>query len=276
MTKPLAGEKVAITGASSGIGRATAVELARRGADLVLVGRSRSRHADVLSDLTDMGSTADYVEAELSELAAVARAAAVLARDHPSISILINNAGLGGRKGTTADGFELAFGVNYLAHFLLTMLLLDASGARAPSTIINLSSNAHYSTKTLDTDRARGRTRSLLGLSEYSYSKAAMAAFSLELASRFPDIRSVTVHPGVVATDGWRRIPRPLRGWWTRNMLTSIEGAVPVVRAVTDNSIPSGSYLTPDGVQSPGRAVSDVEARGRLWDASQQWAARFR
>jgi NAD(P)-dependent dehydrogenase (short-subunit alcohol dehydrogenase family) len=276
-TPPLAGSTVIITGASRGIGRSAAINLAALGARLVMIGRSQERHRAVQADLDEAGASHELIEADLGALSSVVAAGRSIADSSTGLDdrnlILINNAAVAGRRGVTADGFELAFGVNYLAHFLLTCLLLEAHLPIA--NVINVTSNAHYSTTALDPDLGLGRTRSLLGWREYSHSKAAMAAFTIELAGRVPGTKSLAVHPGVVATGLWRRIPQPFRALVTRRMLPPEVGALPLVRAATDPTLPSGGYLEPEGLRTPSAAVRNAPARARLWDASLQWVEPF-
>ena len=272
----LLGSTVIITGASRGIGRSAAINLAALGARLVMVGRSQERHRAVQADLDAAGASHELIEADLGALSSVVaagRSIAASAAGRDRDLILINNAALAGRRGMTDDGFELAFGVNYLAHFLLTCLLLETHLPVA--TVINVTSNAHYSTTALDPDLGMGRTRSLLGWREYAHSKAALAAFTIELAERVPGMKSLAVHPGVVATGLWRRIPQPLRALVTRRMLPPDVGALPLIRAATDATLPSGGYLEPEGLRTPSAAVMNAPARARLWDASRQWVEPF-
>jgi retinol dehydrogenase-12 len=271
----LTGSTVIITGASSGIGRSAATQLGSLGAGLILVGRSPEKYRAVQSDLDDQGAAYSLVAADFGNLSSVVTAAGLIVEAHGSERrlILINNAATAGRRGVTDDGFELAFGVNYLAHFLLTSLLLEAKLAIAR--IINVTSNAHYSTTRLDPGLALGKTRSFLGWREYSHSKAAMAAMSVELAERNPEVTSVAVHPGLVATGLWRRLPQPFRAMATRRMAPPEVGALPLVRAATDPSLPSGCYLSPEGLKDPGRAVQDQLGRRLLWDASTKWVKQF-
>ena len=271
----MSGTTVIITGASSGIGSSAAALLASLGARLILVGRSPEKYRAVQGELDKLGASHRLVAAELDDLSSVAAAARFLADDvhgHEEL-ILINNAATAGRRGVTRDGFELAFGVNYVAPYLLSSCLLEAE--LPVSTVINVTSNAHYSTPRLDPELAIGKTRSLSGWREYSHSKAAQAAFAIELAERSPAVRSLAVHPGVIATRLWRRIPQPFRFFATRQMASPDAGALPLVRAATDLALLSGGYLAPEGLKVPSPAVLDVTARRRLWDASRQWVEPF-
>ena len=267
----LTGSTAIVTGASSGIGRSAAAQLASLGAGLILVGRTPEKYRAVQADLDARGATHRLVPADLARLSSVVAAASVIAESAAPEGelLLINNAATAGRRGVTDDGFELAFGVNYFAHFLLTFLLLGAK--LGIGRIINVTSNAHFSTTRLDPALGRGKTRSVLGWREYSHSKAAMAAMSVELAERYPEVTSVAVHPGVVATGLWRRLPQPFRAIATRRMAPPDVGALPLVRAATDRSLPSGCYLAPEGMRDPSRAVQDRSGRRLLWDASTRW-----
>ena len=127
-SRSLTGSTVIITGASSGIGRSAATMLASLGAGLILVGRSPEKHRAVQADLDDQGAAYRLVAADFGRLSSVVAAASLIAEGAGSEGelLLINNAATAGRRGVTDDGFELAFGVNYFAHFLLTFLLLGA------------------------------------------------------------------------------------------------------------------------------------------------------
>jgi NAD(P)-dependent dehydrogenase (short-subunit alcohol dehydrogenase family) len=122
---------------------------------------------------------------------------------------------------------------------------------------------------------ARGKTRSLAGWREYSHSKAAMAAMAIELSERRPAVKGLAVHPGLVSTGLWRRIPQPFRALVTRRMIPPEAGALPLVQAATDAALPAGSYLTPTGIRTPGKAVTDPGGRAKLWDASLSWVEAF-
>src|SRR5271155_2045210 len=123
--RDLAGRPVVITRAGTGIGRATAIELARRGAITVLANRSEARSVEVLEAIRAVGGQASFVQLDLADFASVREGAKRILALTGTINVLINNAGLAPpRGGITKDGFELGFGTNHLGHFLLTVLLM--------------------------------------------------------------------------------------------------------------------------------------------------------
>ena len=251
----------AILGASGGIGYEVGRALQAGGHQLILIGRDRSRYRELLT------SDDHFVECELAVLASVATAAETITRKFPQLDLLINNAGMAGRRGVTIDGFELAFAVNYLSHYLLTRLLEN------PRRVVNVSSEAHRGVTDLDPDQGLGPTRSLLGWREYQYSKAAQIAFTHGLVSRGFDAYSV--HPGVTATNLWGRAPAVVLGPLTRRMKPPAAGALPVLRAATDTALDAGDYVTPRGVIAPTPLVSNPEVAERLWQQSEQWVANY-
>jgi retinol dehydrogenase 14 len=149
------GEKVClITGATSGIGKATAMGLATLGASVVMVGRDRGKSEAVMAEIKEKsGNTSvDLMLADLSSQEEIRRLADVFKEAYPRLDVLINNAGVfRSKRITTADGLETTFAVNHLAYFLLTKLLLDVVKASAPSRIVNVSSGEH-SNATIDFD----------------------------------------------------------------------------------------------------------------------------
>src|SRR5215469_16118542 len=224
----LTGQTFLVTGANTGIGRATAADLARRGGRVYLACRSRPKgEAAAAGIAAETGSEeVAFLPLDLGDLTSVrACARGFLDRGEP-LHVLINNAGVGGTPGLTRDGFELVFGVNHLGHFALTMGLLDcltASGAR----IVNVASDAHYQARGIDFGRLRRRTRGITGMREYAVSKLCNVLFSQELARRLNStgVTSYALHPGVVASDIWRRVPAPARQFLTRGLWTADQGA---------------------------------------------------
>ncbi len=272
----LLGLFVVVTGANTGIGRATAENLAARGASLVLACRSEERTQPVLTSIEALGGRAQFVELDLGALASVRKAAARIADLGRPLDRLVNNAGLAGHRGITADGFELAFGTNHLGHFLLTMLLIPSlRAASAPARIVNVSSQAHYEAKGIDFAAVRRSTRSITGLAEYSVSKLANVLFTRELARRIgpSGIHSYALHPGVVASDAWRRVPWPIRPFMKRRMLSNEEGAKTTLYCtVSAEAAPDdGLYYDQCLPKAPSAVAEDVELAGRLWAKSVEW-----
>src|SRR5688572_26457449 len=136
----LRGRVAIVSGANTGIGRVTAASLARSGAHVFLACRSETRGAEVVQAIrAETGNAAvELLALDLASLAGVRRAAASFLQRGLPLHLLINNAGVAGHRGTTAEGFELTFGVNHLGHFLLTNLLLDRLRASAPARVITL------------------------------------------------------------------------------------------------------------------------------------------
>ncbi len=263
---------VFMTGASSGIGRAAALALAGPGTHLVLAGRSEERTRPIMEQVASAGATAEFIRLDLGSLRSVA---AVAESFTGPIDLLLADAGVAGR-GTTADGFELAFGVNHLGHFLLIESLLPRTLEAALPRVVIVASEAHRSARRPDWDAVQRRTRSLTGLPEYSVSKLCNILHANELARLNPTIEVAAVHPGVVATGMWRRVPQPLRWLMTRNMLRPEEGAASVVRLCNAKEVRSGSYWVRTTPWPPTSLASDAELAAELWERSNRWTRDFR
>jgi len=194
------GEKVClITGATSGIGKATAMGLASMGASVVMVGRDRGRGEAALAEVKEgsLNASVDLMLADLSSQQEIRRLADEFKETYLRLDVLINNAGLfRSKRVTIADGLEMTFAVNHLAHFLLTNLLLDLLKASAPSRIVNVSSGDHAS-GTIDFDDLQQEKR-YKGAKAYSQSKLANVLFTYELAKRLEGtgVSANCLHPG--------------------------------------------------------------------------------
>lgn len=277
----LNGRVAVVTGANTGIGRATATELARRGATVVLACRSEAKATPVITHIAGITGNhrLSFLPLDLADLASVRAAAATLLESEEPVHLLVNNAGIAGQRGITADGFELAFGVNHLGHFLFTTLLLDRLVASAPVRVVNLSSVSHFDAKALDLDDVQHPTRSYVGLREYAVSKLCNVLFTQELASRYdPAVLSAfAVHPGQVASDVWRRIPAPVAAVYKRvaRMKTNEEGSRSSVYAATapDIEAESGSYYDQDCRRREVNPLATPELAAELWDRSAAWTA---
>jgi NAD(P)-dependent dehydrogenase (short-subunit alcohol dehydrogenase family) len=199
----ISGRTCLVTGATSGHGEAVAKGLARMGADLVLLGRSREKFERVRSEiLDDTGRAPDFILADLSSQSDIRRSAAEFISWNRPLHVLVNNAGLVNQHfRETVDGIEETFAVNYLAMFKLTLLLLDRIVESAPARIINVSSDTHrIADLDLDDVQARGKRYGLMGA--YGRSKLAIVYFTLELSKRLASA-GVTVNavdPGPIAS----------------------------------------------------------------------------
>jgi retinol dehydrogenase 14 len=194
------GEKVClITGATSGIGKATAMGLASMGASVVMVGRDRGRGQAALAEVKGKSANASVklMLADLSSQEEIRRLAGEFKEAYPRLDVLINNAGvICSRRITTADGIEMTFAVNHLAHFLLTNLLLDVLEASAPSRIVNVASGEQRN-GTIDFDDLQGEKKYKTAKA-YSQSKLANVLFTYELARRREGtgVSANCLHPG--------------------------------------------------------------------------------
>jgi NAD(P)-dependent dehydrogenase (short-subunit alcohol dehydrogenase family) len=240
----------------------------------------------VVEGIETHGGVASFLPLDLGDLTSVrACAEAFLASGRP-LFMLVNNAGLSS-PGVTKQGFELTFGTNHLGHFLLTKLLLpklrdaarEASAAyqAAAPRIINVASASHYRAKSVDFEALRRPTASTTGLPEYEVSKLANVLFTKELArgKAGSGITSVSLHPGVVASDVWRRVPWPLRSIIKVFMLTNEEGAKTTLHCAMATDLEDGAYYDKEKTKRPSKLSDDEALAGKLWDKSEEWVAPF-
>jgi NAD(P)-dependent dehydrogenase (short-subunit alcohol dehydrogenase family) len=199
-----------------------------------------------------------------------------LARGLP-LHLLINNAGLAAARGQTKQGFELAFGVNHLGHFLLTQLLLERINASAPARIVTVASKAHYRARGIDWEAVRAPTRSASGLREYQVSKLANVLFSAELARRLAGsgVTTYSLHPGVVATEVWRSLPWPLDWLLKLALISPQQGAQTSLHCATAASAAAetGLYYDQCRPKWPSRVAQDATLAQDLWKRSAAWVA---
>jgi NAD(P)-dependent dehydrogenase (short-subunit alcohol dehydrogenase family) len=271
----LTGRFAVVTGANTGIGRVTAEQLAARGARVVLACRSEEKTRPVVEGIRAAGGQAEFARLDLADLGSVRACGAALAAGSPAIDILVNNGGVGGQRGTTADGFELMFGTNHVGHFVLTMLLMNRLRAAERPRIVTVASKVHFDAQGIDFERVRRPTRALTGMPEYAVSKLANVLFTKELARRLGPSgpHTYAVHPGVVASDIWRRIPWPIRPLVTRRMLTNEEGAATSLYCATHPEVAdhTGRYYARCREKAPSPLAEDPELAARLWAKSAEW-----
>lgn len=270
----LSGQTVVVTGASSGIGAATAGELSRAGAKVVLGVRDVAKGEAAAAR---MAGETDVRRLDLTDLASVREFAGGWAGH---LDILINNAGIMMvPAGRTADGFELQIGTNHLGHFALTNLLLPQITGR----IVTVTSDLHKIGK-IKVDDLNWENRTYKPLGAYCQSKLANVLFTLELQRRLTSsgsvVRAVAAHPGVAETNLISHVGG-FQGAVSKLFLGPItqdgeHGALPTLYAATQD-IPGGSYVGPDGlihtkgypeVSKPSRLSRNADLARRLWDAS--------
>ena len=278
MDASMIGKVCLVTGASSGLGRVVSAELASRGATVVMVARDE-RKALMARDMVVAESGSQDVEmmlADLSSLAAVRQLAEAFLDRHDRLDLLVNNAGaINQERHLTQDGHELTFGVNHLAHFLLTRELTGALKAAPSARVITVSSNAHRLGKIPWKDLTR--EKGYAAFRAYGTSKLANILFTRELARRMDstNVRAYAVHPGPVATSFGQNDS----GWF--NTLVTIgapvllspeEGARTIVQLCTspEEPGPSGGYWTRGKEIRPSRAARSQKDAARLWELSEQ------
>jgi NAD(P)-dependent dehydrogenase (short-subunit alcohol dehydrogenase family) len=261
----MSARQILVTGSTDGIGRQTALELARAGAEVVVHGRTLDKARRAAGEIAaETGREVLAVAADLASLAEVrALAADVLARA-PRLSVLVNNAGILDReRHTTVDGLERTFVVNHLAHFLLTHLLLDRLRGNAPARIVNVSSGLHSSGQIDFADLQRVHRYD--GFSAYSDSKLANVLFTNELARRLgkPDVGVFALHPGVIGT-------KLLRVGFGSGGASVEDGARTSVYAALDPALDgrTGLYLANARESKCAPAGRDGKLMRALYDAS--------
>ena len=272
----LRGNRCMITGASSGLGRITALQLARMGAALTLVCRDRTRGEKVVAEIQQQtGSRAvNLMLADLSIQESIrALARDFLARSEP-LHILVNNAGLFNlNRELTTDGREMVFAVNHLSYFMLTLLLLDRIKQSAPARIVNVASAAHF-WGTMDFDDLEGARR-YRSRQSYGQSKLANILFTYELARRLEGagVSVNCAHPGAVATglganNGMlAKLLMPLIGLFMRSPEQGAETQIYLACSPEVEGI-SGKYFVDCKPAQSSPESYNIEVARRLWEVS--------
>jgi retinol dehydrogenase 12 len=279
----LRGRTCLVTGATRGIGRATAEALARLGATVLVHGRDSASVGAVCRALVRATGNADIagVVADFSSLDAVRRLAADVAVQHERLDILVNNAGTSAlTRRTTKDGFEWLFGVNHLAPFVLTNALLPLLTASTPARIVTVASMA-YRRGALDLDDPNWEKRKYDSLKAYGASKLANILFTRELARRLggKGVTANSLHPGVVATNIFAHlgpfgrlfgvIARPL-------LLSAAAGAKTSVYLASSPSVAgvTGKFFDRCRETALEAGAEDAAVARRLWELSERLTGR--
>jgi NAD(P)-dependent dehydrogenase (short-subunit alcohol dehydrogenase family) len=265
-----------ITGANTGIGRATASSIAARGARVLFAGRSQASTQPVIDEIAAQtgNDRLEFLTIDLGNLDSVRACAETYLQRGEPLHVLINNAGMAGRRGTTDSGFELAFGVNYIGPYLFTQLLLDRLKESAPARIVNVASEAHYRVDGIDFAAVREPTKTRTGFHEYSVSKLANVLHAQELARRLDGngVTTYSLHPGVIASDIWRSVPWPIRPLMKLRMSSTEDGAKTPVYCATSPDVAheSGGYYEDAQRKEPGPAATP-ELAADLWERTTGW-----
>ncbi|RKN50627.1 oxidoreductase [Micromonospora endolithica] len=291
----LSGKTILITGANTGIGRATATVLARRGASVVLACRDQAKAeaAAAAIDATAPAGSVSVLTVDLASLASVSSAADALLRRHDRLDVLINNAGvmtLVGPPRQTADDFEQHIGINHLGHFALTGRLLPLLLAAPAARVVWVSSLSQRK-GAIDFDDLHWRARRYRAFQAYSDSKLAnmltMYQMQHQLDAANASVMSVAAHPGGARTDItrdgplWMRLLARPETQWCTNWLTHdiASAALPTVRAAVDPDVRGGDVYGPAGWQGLtgppirvdlGSRARDETLQRTLWNRSQE------
>src|SRR2546422_3656791 len=274
----MAGRVCMVTGANSGIGKATAMGLAEMGATVILVCRSKEKGEAALSEIREKSgnNSLALMLADMSSMRSVRQLASEFRSKYDRLHVLVNNAGLFMFTPTTSgDRLENTFEVDSLSHFHLTGLLIDLLKASAPSRLVEVSSVAHYNGH-IDFDDLQGE-KGYGGWKAYSQAKLAQVLFTYELARRLKGtgVTANCLHPGAVATNIWSK-PLGRAGFIakiTRLFMMGPEGGAetPIYLASSpDVEGVSGKYFTKKKEKESSKESSDEQVARRLWRVSEE------
>ena len=271
-----------ITGANNGIGKETALALARMGATITMVSRNADKGEAALVDIRQRSGNdrVTLLVADLASLKSVRQLAQDFRNQHQELHVLINNAGaFNSQRALSVDGYELTFAVNHLAHFLLTTLLLDLLKASAPSRIINVSSGAHTRAE-MNFDDLNAEAK-YGGMSAYGQSKLANVLFTYELARQLAGtgVTANALHPGVVKTGFGRnnggaigllfKVFQTVAGPFLLSASQGAETSIFLASSSEVDSVSGKYFVKKEPVQSS-EASEDVAGAQKLWRVSEQ------
>ena len=274
-----------ITGATDGIGKEAAIELSKKGCNLILIGRSKEKGDKVVEEIrkvADRYVDIDYFTADLMLMKEVSRVADEVSRKYPKIDILLNNVGAYfAFRGVTEEGFERTFALNHLGYFLMTKKLLPLIEKSNYKRIVNVSSSAHYGID-FEFDNLNGEKK-YSGFDIYKKSKLANVMFTYELAKRVKD-RGITancLHPGFVSTNFgknnnflWRNVIR-VAMWLTA--INVKDGAKTSIHLACSDEVKdiTGRFFANCQVKKGSSKAKNDEHNRKLWDISEDYVKKF-
>jgi len=278
------GRTCLITGATDGIGKESAIELAKKGYNLILIGRNKEKGNKVTEEIRKIAEDIDidYFTADLMLMKEVARVADEVRAKYDKIDILINNVGAYfAFRGTTEEGFERTFALNHLGYFLLTEKLLDLVQASGYARIVNVSSSAHYGID-FEFDNIHGEKK-YKGFDAYKKSKLANVMFTYELAKRIEKkgITANCLHPGFVATKFGNNnnfLWRFFIGFAKMMMAISVnDGAKTTVYLACSDEVENttGRFFANCEVKKGSSKAKNEEHNQKLWKVSERMLEPF-
>lgn len=273
MNTDMSGKTVLVTGANTGIGFATAMELAGRGASLVMVCRTRERGKKAREEIirASGSKTIELMVCDLASQKQIHTLAAEYKSRRDTLHVLINNAAVvPARRALTEDGIEMQFAVNHLAYFLLTNIFLDPLKAGAPSRIVNVASGMHFRTS-MDFNNLQAE-KGYKAMKQYGLTKLLNILFTYELARRLEGmgVTANCLSPGFTATDLGRDFSPFSRFIMKMMAQKKEEGARTVIYLATSPEVASvsGKYFSKGKEVPSSKDTHDVEAARRLWELS--------
>jgi NAD(P)-dependent dehydrogenase (short-subunit alcohol dehydrogenase family) len=279
MEDDIHGRVCAVTGANTGIGKATAEGLARLGARVILICRSQSRGRKARAEIEKStgNDQLEVVEIDLGSMASIRAGARAIRERYEHLHVLVNNASvIVNRREETSEGNEVQLAVNHLGYFLLTHELLGLLEASAPARVVNVAGDAHHMAA-LDLDDLQWKRRRYWGFRVYATTLLLEILFTHELARRLEGtgVTATALHPGVVDTELMRNWPRWMLPLWSlaRPLLLSPEaGARTPVFLASSPEVEgvSGEYFYKCRPRKTSRIAHDRELARRVWAVSEK------
>ena len=274
-----------ITGATDGIGKEAAIELAKKGCNLILIGRSKEKGDKVVEEIRKIADSyvdIDYFTADLMLMKEVSRVADEVSRKYPKIDVLLNNVGAYfAFRDVTEEGFERTFALNHLGYFLMTKKLLPLVEKSDYKRIVNVSSSAHYGID-FEFDNMNGEKK-YSGFDVYKKSKLANVMFTYELAKRIEGtgITANCLHPGFVSTNFgknnnflWRNVIR-VAMWLTA--ISVRDGAKTSIHLACSDEVKdiTGRFFANSQIKKGSSKAKNEEHNRKLWELSEEFVEKF-